>query len=43
MEKCGLCNDTGRWDTGNNEIPCPNCPELADKALFYNACVIGGL
>lgn len=28
---CELCRDTGIWDTGNNELPCPNCPELADS------------
>jgi hypothetical protein len=39
---CELCRDTGIWDTGNNELPCPNCPELADRALFYDAHVIGG-
>jgi hypothetical protein len=39
---CELCRDTGVCDTGNNELPRPNCPELADRALFNDAHVVGG-
>ena len=37
--KCKKCNDTGIWETGNNDLPC-DCP-MGDSALF-NMCGVTG-
>ena len=39
MPKCKDCNDTGVYETGNNDLPCA-CPEGA-TALFNQAGVDG--
>jgi len=36
---CEKCNDTGVYETGNNDLPC-DCP-AGDKALF-NVCGVDG-
>lgn len=36
---CPKCNDTGIWETGNNDLPC-DCP-LGAKAQFNVAGVDG--
>lgn len=38
---CLTCNDTGVWETGNNDLPCPHC-HRGDVALFNDAFVVGG-
>lgn len=30
---CKKCNDTGVWETGNNDLPCEECP-LGATAIF---------
>jgi len=37
MPECTRCDDTGVWETGNNDLPCP-CP-AGDTALFNVAGV----
>lgn len=37
---CISCNDTGVIDTGNNELPCDQCPK-GDTAKFNVAGVKG--
>lgn len=37
---CKTCNDTGVWETGNNDLACPHCP-LGDTALFNCAGIDG--
>lgn len=39
MPKCGKCNDTGVYETGNNDLPC-DC-EAGKTALFNHAGVDG--
>ena len=39
MPKCTKCNDTGVFETGNNDLPC-DCPAGA-TALFNQADVEG--
>jgi hypothetical protein len=39
MPKCTICNDTGVFETGNNDLPC-DCPAGA-TALFNQAGVDG--
>jgi len=39
MANCTKCNDTGVWETGNNDLPC-YCP-AGDKASF-NVCGVRG-
>jgi len=36
MVKCTKCNDTGVWETGNNDLPCDACHRGA-TALFNSA------
>jgi hypothetical protein len=33
---CKTCDDTGVWETGNNDLPCPHCPK-GDTAVFNQA------
>jgi len=41
LVKCKTCGDTGVWETGNNDLPCPHCPK-GDTAVF-NCCTPSGL
>ena len=40
MSECKTCNDTGIEETGNNDLPCDDCPKGA-TALFNEAGVDG--
>lgn len=33
MPNCKKCNDTGVWETGNNDLPCDECG-AGNSALF---------
>ena len=39
--KCKTCNDTGIEETGNNDLPCDDCP--AGDTAEFNVCVPGGV
>jgi hypothetical protein len=39
--KCEKCNDTGVYETGNNDLPC-DCP-AGDAALFNRSGVLGAV
>jgi hypothetical protein len=40
MSLCSNCNDTGIVETGNNDLPCDQCP-AGEVALFNLAYVDG--
>lgn len=37
---CKLCGDTGVWETGNNDLPCPECPK--GSSAVFNVCTRDG-
>lgn len=41
MPRCARCNDTGVWETGNNDLPC-ECP-AGNTALFNISGVEGAV
>lgn len=37
--KCSKCDDTGVWETGNNDLPC-DCP--AGRTALFNVAGVDG-